>query len=217
MPIRNISYIALLFTFIFVNVAQAQYFDEKKVVHGEDVPCSAFLYKHSAKIVTEAAQNVFKKYNVSAYHSENRDYFKFSGGLLGLVLMNKTTVRYWVEGLSEEKSVLYLSAFKGNSFDYAPTLKYAVVTEKIREELNAVEVECVDISNHLFLSEQYLKVYKLTDELQILYNDLTRLELYAPNSTAQINQIKSAIRLKKTTLNQETDILNRFKESIENM
>ena len=199
----------------FSSTARSQHFEADRIMNSREVPCEAFLYMHSSAIVKQAALNVFTKYGVSSYFLGPRETFTFRGDSLGLLLMKNTYMVYWIEDLGDEKSVLYLTAFRNRTNEYVSALRYSVVLRKIKEDLNAIETECINIANQLFLSEQYLKVFKLTDELQALYDDLQRLELYTPNATTRINQIRSSIRIKKALLNQETDILNRFRNTME--
>ena len=212
--IKILVYIACFFT-VLPSVAKAQHFAVDRLIDSKEVPCEAFLYKHSSAVVTQAARNIFAQYNVSSSFSGSRELFFFSGDSLGLVLMNKTNLVFWIEDLGDEKSVLYLTAFRNNTREYVAALGFSAVLGRIKEYLNAIEVECINITSQLFLSEQYLKVFRLTDELQTLYDDLQRLELYTPNATTQINQLRSSIRIKRAALSQETDILNQFKNTLE--
>ena len=213
LAIKKSVYITLLLI-ISSNVARTQHFEVLRPFDSKEIHCESFLYKQPAVVIKQAAHNVFSKYNPSSFYSEAREYFVFSGDSLNTVLMNNTDIVYWIESLGDEKSILYLTAFKRGTRTYVPALRYSSVIKQVKDDLNAVELESVNITNQMFLSEQYLRIHKLTDELQILCSDLQRLEFYTPNATTQINQIKMTIRIKKTTLNQENDILNQFKGSV---
>jgi len=192
-------------------VVQGQHFETTRFVNQNDVPTDAFLYKHPASVIKKAAQNVFARYDVSSFFEGTREYFSFSGDSLGLVLLSRSYIKFWIENLGDDKSVLYLSAFAVRTNQYTPSLRHTVVQQKIRRYLTAIEKEAINISNHLFLSEQSLKVEKLAGELQKLQNELYLLESYEPEATTQINQLRSTIRTKRAQLNQETYILNRLR------
>ena len=211
--IKKIAYIVSLLM-ILPSVVCAQHFESSRLINSREVPCEAFLYNFPSSTVRQAALNVFAKYNVTSSVSGTRETFVFLGDSLGATLMSQVRVKFWIEELGDDRSVLYLTALK-NTGEFATILKHSVVNRRIRDYLTAIEMESITISSRLFLSEQYLRVYRLTDEIQMLYDDLQRLELYTPNATTQINQIRSTIRTKSAILTQETDILNRFRENLE--
>ena len=196
------------------NVVRAQYFESNCVVDSREVPCVAFLYKYPPMVIRQAAQHVLGRYNVTSFYSGGKEYFEFSGDSLGLVLMQHTRIKYWVEDMGDEKGALYLTAFREPTKRYASSLNFAIVLNKIKEELSAIEIECINITNSLFLAEQYQKVMQLTHEIQTLHDDLRRLETQTPTATTQINQIRSSLRIKRAALNQETELLNRLKEMV---
>jgi hypothetical protein len=120
---------------------------------------------------------------------------------------------YWIEDMGDQKGALYLTAVKEDSDAFATALNFAVVERRIREKFNAIEIECINISNSLFLAEQYSRILLLTDEIRALREELHRLEAKTPDATTEINQVRSALRIRKMALNRETEILNRLKEA----
>jgi len=213
--IKNLIYIISFFVFGSVfTVAQAQHFETSRLINERDMLSEAFLYRYSLPIVKKAALNVFAPYNVSAHFDNSLEYYSFPGDSLRLDLMIGTRVKFWIEYLSYNTSVLYLTAINNETNQYTPNLRLLIIQDRIRDYLVAIEEESVEVYNEMFLSEQRARVFRLTDELQVLQNDLLRLETYSPNATAQIDQLRSIIRTKRAELNQETDILNRFKATV---
>lgn len=128
--------------------------------------------------------------------------------------MRGSQIIFWIHDQGEDKCILYLTAVSDKHSEYVSNLKYTLVNKKIKEDLNAIEIECIDVSNKVFLAEQNLKILKLSDELQVLIADLERLETYTPNATTQIEQVKSAIRIKRLLIRKESDILEQLKRGI---
>jgi uncharacterized protein YbaR (Trm112 family) len=165
--------------------------------------------------VRQAAQNIFAKYGVSSFFEGEQEYFTFSGDSLHLIFVSPTDIKYWVEDYGDERSVLYITAINKNTDLHTTCLRQTIVQNRIKRYLAAIEAENVSVSNQLFLAEQYTRVFRLTDEIQMLQNDLRSLETHSPNADHQINQLRSTIRGRIVLLNQEVDILNRFKASVE--
>lgn len=199
-------------------VAVGQYFETVYTIDNKEIPCDAFLYKHSASIVRQAAQNILAKYEVSASYSNTDDifsalnYFQFSGEYINPLLLRDTDIIFWVMEQGSEKSILYLSAFHNKTDEYVSSLKYSVITKKLQDELNSIDIECVKIFNQLVVADQYQKIFKLNKEIQTLHEDLQRLETYTPNATAKINETKSNLRSKRTKLTEETLVLEQLKK-----
>ena len=197
------------------SVAQAQHFETDRLMNQREVPTEAFLYKHPSGVVKQAAQNIFEKYDVWSFFEGDREYFVVPGNSFEPILMGGINITYWIEELGDQKSVLYLTALTGRTRVYAAVLKHAAIQSRIIYYLGAIEMESVEVSKYLFLSEQHSKVDKLTNELYILQSDLQNLEEHSPQSTTQIFQLRSAVRSKRAELNQEIDILNRIKSVVD--
>jgi hypothetical protein len=195
-------------------VAKAQYFETSRTINQKEVPAVAFLYRLPDYVIRQAAQNIFAQYDISSFSDGMREYFTFPGESLGSILLNRTYVKYWVECVGEEKSVLYLSLFMSRTELYAPNLKHTTVQQKIKERLIAVEEEAVNIFNRMFLTEQDLKVVRLANELRELLSELQQLETHEPNAVIEINRLRATVRAKRMELGQETDILNRLKDLV---
>jgi len=197
----------------FPIIGKAQFFVDSQIIEGKSVPVASFLYKKSAEIVQQAALNVLVDFDVRSAtgFTSDREYFVFSGNGFDLDLLRGLDCYFWAEPQGESKSILHAFAFKSGTHEIADVLSFAIVQQTVKNYLNAIEFESVNVTNQLFLSEQFLKVSKLNDELQVLHDNLLRLEKSAPSDTTQINQLRSVIRTKRAELNRETDVLSRFK------
>ena len=176
-----------------------------------EVPCEAFLYKFPSSVVKLAAHNVFGKYDISSTRFGTLEKFQFSGEHINPLLLGNSKITFWIESQGEDKSILYLSAFNTRTGAYVPAMRHAVVINKIKDYLNAIEVECIDISHQLFLAEQYQRVLELDKEIRELYEELQRLEEEVPTPSTQIHRTRIAIRAKENQLRRETAILEQLK------
>jgi cell division protein FtsB len=200
---------------VTVSTLCAQQFTDVRLINENEVPTEAFLYRETASVIKQAAKNVFTAYSVTSFFVGSREYFTFPGDSLGLVLLSGTYAKYWIEEMGEEKSVLYFTIFRNKTNQYAPVLKHTIVQNRIKGYLNAIESESLTIFSQMYLEDQYNKVLVLTEELQALYNELQKLESTSPNAMAELNQLRSTIRIKKANLDRETNVLNRLKETLE--
>jgi len=201
----------------FPIIGKTQFFVDPQIINGKSTPAASFLYKKPAEIVRQAALNVLADFDVRSAtgFSSEWEHFVFSGNEFNLDLLRGLDCYFWVEPQGESKSILHAFAFKSGTHEVADVLKFAIVQQTIKNYLNAIEFEGVNVTNQLFLSEQYLKVSVLNDELQVLHDSLLHLEKHTPNDTTQINQLRSVIRAKRAELNRETDVLSRFKTMTE--
>jgi len=196
-------------------VVNAQFHTEIRVIDGKEIPSAAYLYRYPSVVIKQAALNVLDDFGVKSFFSGSQEYFMFSGKAFDLVLMNETDAMFWIESMGDESCMLYAVAFKRGTREIAGVLKYPVVQTTVKKFLDEIEGEGVRVYNQLLLTEQYTKVHLLTGQLQELLSDLNYLENNMPHATNQIEQLRVAIRNKRSLLNHETDILNRFKGSME--
>ncbi len=161
----------------------------------------------------QAARNIFSKYNVSVDRTTTDELYAFFGDPVNPLLLRGAQVIYWIEDQGDNKCILYLSAIDEKTREWASSVRYSVVLTRIKDHLNDIELECMDVSSQLYMEEQRAKVRKLNEEIRVLTADLQRLETYTPNATTQIEQVKSGIRIKKLQQKRETDILDRLKKS----